>query len=97
MRSFFESISGWKDDIYWLLRNSCFEIYGDGKYGLFFSRKVDGKMIFTWSFLAFHDIPGLGKYGFLCSVLYVVREVFIEVSLFQVPLLWPEKFLVAGL
>ena len=77
MRSFFESISGWKDDIYWLLRNSCFEIYGDGKYGLFFSRKVDGKMIFTWSFLAFHDIPGLGKYGFLCSVLYVVCEVFI--------------------
>ena len=25
-------------------------------------------MIFTWSFLAFHDIPGLGKYGFSCSV-----------------------------
>ena len=24
-------------------------------------------MIFTWYFLVFHDIPGLGKYGFWCS------------------------------
>ena len=30
----------------------------------FFSQKVDGKMIFTWSFWAFYDIPGSGKYGF---------------------------------
>ena len=67
IRSFFESRSWWKDDIYWLLRSSCFELFGDGKYGLFFSQKVDGKMIFTWSFWAFHDIPGLGKDGFLCS------------------------------
>ena len=64
IRSFFESRSWWKDDIYWLLRSSCFELFGDGKYGLFFSQKVDGKMIFTWSFWAFYDIPGPGKYGF---------------------------------
>ena len=32
--------------------------------GLFFSQKVDGKMIFTWSFWAFHDILGLWKYVF---------------------------------
>ena len=31
------------------------------------SQKVNGKMIFTWSFWALHDIPGLGKYDFLCS------------------------------
>ena len=67
IRSFFESRSWWKDDIYWLLRSSCFELFGDGKYGLFFSQKVDGKMIYTWSFWAFHDIPGLWKYGFSCS------------------------------
>ena len=67
IRSFFESRSWWKDDIYWLLRSSCFELFGDGKYGLFFSQKVDGKMIFTWSFWAFHDIPGPEKYGFSCS------------------------------
>ena len=120
----------------WLLKCSCFELFGDGKYGLFlrqkvdakmiftgywkvfvlsfsvmgntvflrqkgngkviftdywkvlvlgyqkvldlsflvmgnkvfFSQKVDIKVIFTCSFLAFHDIPGPGKYGFLCSV-----------------------------
>ena len=67
IRSFFESRSRWKDDIYWLLRSSCFEPFGDGKYNLFFSQKVGGKMIFTWSFWAFHDIRGLGKYGFSCS------------------------------
>ena len=49
---FFESRSWWKDDIYWLLRSSYFELFDDGKYSLFFSENVDGKMIFTWSFWA---------------------------------------------
>ena len=65
---FFEPRSWWKDDIYWLLRGSCFEVFGDGKYDLFSREKVNGKMIFTWSFLAFNDISGLGKYGFSPSV-----------------------------
>ena len=26
-------------------------------------------MIFTWLFGAYHDIPELRKYGFLCSVI----------------------------
>ena len=50
------------------MKSSCFEFFRDQKYGLFLSQKVDGKMIFTWSFLVFYDIPGLGQYGFLCSV-----------------------------
>ena len=79
IRSFFEPKSWWKDDIYWLLKNSCFELIGDGKYSLSFSRKVDGKMILTWSFWAFHDIPGLRKYGFSCSVLF-----FFVLSLFKI-------------
>ena len=33
--------------VYWLLKSVCFEIFGDRKYGLFFSQKVDAKMIFT--------------------------------------------------
>ena len=36
----------------------------------FLSQKVDGKMIFTWSSWAFHDIPRLRKYGFSCSVFF---------------------------
>ena len=70
IRSFFEPKSWWKDDIYWLLKSSCFVIFGDGQYGLFISQNVYGKMIFTWSFWVFHDILGLGKYDFLCSAVY---------------------------
>ena len=32
--------------VYWLLKNSCFKIFGEGKYSLFSSQKVDGNMIF---------------------------------------------------
>ena len=101
---FFEAKSWWKDDIYRLLKSSCFELSPDGKCGLFcgkmlrerryllitekflfwatekflflafwwweirvfFSQKVDVKVIFTWSFWAFHHFQGPGKYGFLC-------------------------------
>ena len=48
---------------YWFLKSSCFELLGDGKYGLFFRQKVNVKVIFTWCFWVFHDIPGSGKYG----------------------------------
>ena len=44
---FFGPKNWWKDDIYWLLESSCFELFGDGKYGLFFSEKIDKKMVFT--------------------------------------------------
>ena len=30
--------------VYWLLKRSCFEIFGDGKRGLFLSQKVDGNI-----------------------------------------------------
>ena len=43
----FEPKSWWKDVIYWLRKRSCFELFGDRKNGLFLSREVDGKMIFT--------------------------------------------------
>ena len=64
IRSFFQSRSWWKDDIYWFLRSSCFDLFGDGKHDLFIIQEIDGKMIFAWYFWAFHDIPGLRKYGF---------------------------------
>ena len=63
----FEPKSWWKDDVYWLLERSFFDLFGDGTYGVFLSKKIDGKMIFTWSFWAFHVIPRLWKYGFSCS------------------------------
>ena len=45
--AFFEPKSWWKDVICWLRKCSCFELFGDRKNGLFLSREVDGKMIFT--------------------------------------------------
>ena len=45
--AFLEPKSWLKDDIYWLLKRSCFELFGDGKFGLFLSQEVGGKMIFT--------------------------------------------------
>ena len=47
IRSFLEPKGWWKDDIYWLLEKSCFELFSDGKYGLFLSQEVDRKIIYT--------------------------------------------------
>ena len=43
---FFEP-KGWWKYIHWLLKSYCFELFGDGKYGLFLSLKVNRNMIFT--------------------------------------------------
>ena len=50
---FFEPKSWWKYDIYWLLKSSCFELFGNGKYRLFLRQKVNKKIIFTdyWNVL----------------------------------------------
>ena len=70
IQSFFKSRSWWKDDIYSLLRSFCFELFGDGKYGLFFTQNVDEKMICTWSFWAFYDIPWPGNMVFRAVLLF---------------------------
>ena len=51
--AFFEPKSWWKNGIYWLLKSSCFGLFGNGKYGLFLRQKVNEKMIFTdyWNVL----------------------------------------------
>ena len=47
IRSFLGPKRWRKYDICWLLESSCFELFGDRKYGLFLSQEVNGKMIFT--------------------------------------------------
>ena len=65
IRSFFESISWWKDDIYRLLRTSCFELFGDGKYSLFLSKKLMER----WYLLGIFELSmTLQDYGFSCSI-----------------------------
>ena len=68
IRSFLEPNSWRKYDIYWLLESSCFELFGDGKYGLFLSQEVDGKMIFTsyWEVLVL-NFSVMGKTVFFSA------------------------------
>ena len=51
----------------------------------FFSQKVNGKMIFTWSFWAFYDIPVPGKYGFSRSVYIDKCILLIKSSFYNCP------------
>ena len=62
---FFSQKSWWKYDIYWSLKSSCFDHFGNGKYGLFLIQKVDGKIIFTdyWKVLVL-NFSVLGNTGF---------------------------------
>ena len=57
IRSFFEPKSWWKDDIYWLLKSSCVEVFGDWKYRLFWVKMLLEKWyllinekLFSWTF-----------------------------------------------
>ena len=62
---FFEPKSWWKDDIYWLLKRSCFKLFDDGKYGLFLSQEVDGKDGIYWLLKSScFELFGGGKYDF---------------------------------
>ena len=47
---FSEPKGWWKDDIYWLLKSSCFECFGDGKYGLFSAKKLMERWYFLGLF-----------------------------------------------
>ena len=57
IRSFLEPKSWRKDDIYWILKSSCFELFRDGIYGSFWPKKlmerwhllITGKFLF-WAF-----------------------------------------------
>ena len=57
IRSFPEPKSWRKCDIYWLLKSSCFNLFGNGIFGLFLNQKlteilylqITGKFLF-WSF-----------------------------------------------
>ena len=54
--------------VYWLMESSYYEHFGDWKHCPFLIQKVDWKVISNRHFLSFHDISGLEKGGFWCSV-----------------------------
>ena len=65
---FFEPKSWWNGDIYWLLKSSCFELFGDGKYCLFLTQEVNGKddIYWLWKSSCF-ELFGGGKSGLSLS------------------------------
>ena len=64
---FFEPES-WLKDIYCLLKSSSFEIFDDGKYGLFLSQEVDGKDDIYWlPRKSCSELFGDGKYDLFFS------------------------------
>ena len=54
---FFELKSRWKDDIYWLLKSPCCELFGDGKDGLFWAKKLMER----WYLLGFFELSMISK------------------------------------
>ena len=60
----FEPKGWWKDDIYWLLKSSCFELFGYGKYGILLSKEVDAKCDIYWLLKSScFELVGGEKYG----------------------------------
>ena len=71
---FFEPKSWWKDDIYQLLESSCFELFGDGKYGLFSAKKLMERWYLLGLFELSMILQDLGNMVFCAVYEYLTRE-----------------------
>ena len=68
----FEPKSLMKEEIYWLLKSSCFQLSDDGKYDLFVIQKSDGRWYLLGPFGLSMTFQALGKmFFFLCSVVSI--------------------------
>ena len=76
----------WYDDIifsmeyhvYWSLKSSCFEIFGDGKYDFFLSQKFDENMFIDTVIGRTASFTRIFVYNFRH---YVIREWFLKTKL----------------
>ena len=59
---------------YWKVLVLNFSLMGNTVF--LSSQKVDGKIIFTWSFWAFYDIPWPGKYVFFAQCTSKIKNLF---------------------
>ena len=53
--------------LFWATEKFLFWTFRWWEIRSFFSQKVDVRITLAWSFRAFNDIPGHGKYGFSCG------------------------------
>ena len=66
--AFFEPKSWWKYDIYWLLKRSSFQLFGDGQYGFFFESRSWWKYDIYWLLKkSCFELFGGGKCGLFFS------------------------------
>ena len=71
LRSFFQPKSWWKYDIYWLLKSSSFELFGDGKYILFLlAKKLMERLYLLGLFELSMIFQDLGNMVF-CGVIFI--------------------------
>ena len=99
IRSVFE-LKGWMKRWYLLITKKFFIWnFQWWEKPSFFSQKCDGKMIFAWSFWAFHDISGLGKYGFFVQRFFLFKYIWIMlwwILCTFLEILWAIKFSVVS-
>ena len=87
IRSFFEPKSWWKDRIYWLLKVSCFELFGNGKYGDFWSQKVQKR----WYLFGLFELYVIFQY--LKNMIFCAAdEQYIKTNIFDYPHSWFQGF-----
>ena len=75
IRSFFEPKTWWKY-IYWLLKSSCFEFFGNGKYGFFWAKKLIERLYLLGLFEDSMMFRDLGNIVF-CVVMSKIFSLFL--------------------
>ena len=73
IRYVFELKRWWKDDIYWLLKSFLFELFGDGKCGLFSAKKLMEKWYLLGLFDLFMIFQDLRNMAF-CAVIFFLYK-----------------------
>ena len=75
IRPFFKTKGLWKNDIYRLLESSCFESFGDGKYGLFWAKKLMERWPLVGDFELLIILQDLAKIIFVqCGIGHLTHQ-----------------------
>ena len=82
-----------KCHVNWLLESSCFELSGDGKYGLFWAKKLTERwyLLITVLESSCFELSGDGKYSYFLSLKVDGKMIFTDY--WKVLVLSLEKFL----
>ena len=82
IRSSFEPKRWWKNNICWLLKSSCFKLFGDGKYGLLSVKNLNERWYLLDLFEFFIIFEVLESMVF-CAVLFLLFPLGFQLLLHQ--------------